>query len=403
MIHPEQAAVVRRIFDEAAAGRGLTRIAKGLNADGIPGPRGKWNATGVREILRREDYRGVVILGRIRRTGPKSRERVPEEQWQRRHDESLRVVTDEEWKTAHAEIAAHTEYISRRNMTAKVESTKGKFLLSGLVRCGVGTTAHGVIGCGGPLVALQRGRNLKHVYVCRNRRESGPSVCANTGAVPMAELHATVIRQLRQTFSPAKFEEHLRETAAKQTQREDRERRRTALLARIPQLDVEARRLAEAVALGNGSVDVLLAAIKERQTEREQAQAELADIQAEERDLRSEAELVEELRANWKTWEGALESDLALARSVLRKVLETPIVVASTGSGRGRRWVFAGDRTLRRLPRCAGVGRCRVERQRGERELVDRGRTFTDRAPPQVRRGVQRPRGPVARHAGRPG
>lgn len=40
MINPAQAAVVRRIFAWSAEGRGITRIAKQLNAEGIAPPRG---------------------------------------------------------------------------------------------------------------------------------------------------------------------------------------------------------------------------------------------------------------------------------------------------------------------------------------------------------------------------
>src|SRR5687768_1297535 len=49
-----------------AAGRGFSRIAKGLNAEGIPSPvagRG-WATSGVRKVLFRELYGGRAIYGR---------------------------------------------------------------------------------------------------------------------------------------------------------------------------------------------------------------------------------------------------------------------------------------------------------------------------------------------------
>jgi site-specific DNA recombinase len=92
VIHREQAQVVRRIFRLAADGLGLSRIAQQLNAEGIPGPQrlsdvevarlrveGKpmpvnyWSISGVREVLHRDLYQGVVTFGKIRRTGPKTR------------------------------------------------------------------------------------------------------------------------------------------------------------------------------------------------------------------------------------------------------------------------------------------------------------------------------------------
>ncbi|MFX9729507.1 recombinase family protein, partial [Acinetobacter baumannii] len=45
----DQAAIVRRIFTEYAAGRSPVAIARQLNAEGIPGPRGNsWRASTIR-------------------------------------------------------------------------------------------------------------------------------------------------------------------------------------------------------------------------------------------------------------------------------------------------------------------------------------------------------------------
>jgi site-specific DNA recombinase len=67
-----EAAVVRRIFEAFVAGETPRRIARALNADGIPSPRGgKWNATTINGsskrgvgILRNELYVGRFVWGR---------------------------------------------------------------------------------------------------------------------------------------------------------------------------------------------------------------------------------------------------------------------------------------------------------------------------------------------------
>jgi DNA invertase Pin-like site-specific DNA recombinase len=67
-IAPEEAAIIRRIYERAAAGHGYSRTAKALNADGVASPacgRG-WATGGVREILFRELYRGRVVYGKTR-------------------------------------------------------------------------------------------------------------------------------------------------------------------------------------------------------------------------------------------------------------------------------------------------------------------------------------------------
>jgi len=74
-IVPEEAAVIRRIFEEIAAGRGFAKIAKGLNADAVPCPRAEdghrmWAMTGVREMVFRDLYRGRLVWGRTRLDRP---------------------------------------------------------------------------------------------------------------------------------------------------------------------------------------------------------------------------------------------------------------------------------------------------------------------------------------------
>src|SRR5439155_16544586 len=64
-----QAAVVRRIFDLAAKGQGLIRIARQLNHEGVVGPRLRnWSVSGVREVLHRELYIVTIVHGKQVRT-----------------------------------------------------------------------------------------------------------------------------------------------------------------------------------------------------------------------------------------------------------------------------------------------------------------------------------------------
>jgi site-specific DNA recombinase len=81
-IDPEQAEIVRRIFQMAADGAGLPRIARRLNEAGVVNPTGQvrtgkgaksvasaWSTGGIREILRRELYVGSIVYGRTRNAG----------------------------------------------------------------------------------------------------------------------------------------------------------------------------------------------------------------------------------------------------------------------------------------------------------------------------------------------
>lgn len=68
--HPEQAAVVLRIFEMYDSGLGTKAIAKRLTAERAPSPsptEGWWSPTTVRDLLARPLYRGVVVWNRSRK------------------------------------------------------------------------------------------------------------------------------------------------------------------------------------------------------------------------------------------------------------------------------------------------------------------------------------------------
>ena len=64
VIAPEEAAIVRRIFEEYAAGRSYRQIIAGLNAEGLTTKRGRpFGTNSIHEMLRNEKYTGVLIYG----------------------------------------------------------------------------------------------------------------------------------------------------------------------------------------------------------------------------------------------------------------------------------------------------------------------------------------------------
>ena len=76
VINPEEARIVRRIFDEFDKGLSYHKIACGLNADGIPSKRGgNWGVAVIRNILGNLSYIGIDYYGKTRTVW--SDERVP--------------------------------------------------------------------------------------------------------------------------------------------------------------------------------------------------------------------------------------------------------------------------------------------------------------------------------------
>lgn len=57
-----------------------------------------------RELLYREIYLGRIAYGKLIRTGPEQRVRVPRDKWQWRDAPELAIIRQEEWDAAHARI-----------------------------------------------------------------------------------------------------------------------------------------------------------------------------------------------------------------------------------------------------------------------------------------------------------
>jgi site-specific DNA recombinase len=160
-IYEPEAAVVRRIFTDRAAGITVREICRRLNTDRLPSPTGKatWGHSTLCRLLRNEAYIGRVYFNRtetIADPRPARRTRQvprPREEWI--PIECPRIITDEQFEAATRVAYDNTKWSPRR-------AEPGAWLLKGLVKCGVcdvGTNCH-----------KMRGRNgtWHRYYYCRN-------------------------------------------------------------------------------------------------------------------------------------------------------------------------------------------------------------------------------------------
>jgi site-specific DNA recombinase len=160
-IYEPEAAVVRRIFTDRAAGITVRQICRRLNTDGVPSPTGKatWGSSTLCRLLRNEAYVGRVYYNRTETIpSPSSTRRTrqvqrPLEDWI--PIDCPRIITDELFENAGKVAYDNAKWSPRR-------AEPGAWLLKGLVKCGVcgvGTNCH-----------KMRGRNgtLHRYYYCRN-------------------------------------------------------------------------------------------------------------------------------------------------------------------------------------------------------------------------------------------
>ena len=138
-IVPEQAALVRRIFDLYCSGLTITQICGELNSAGLTTNRGKpFCYSRVRNILNQEQYTGVYLFGDYR---------IP--------DGMPRIIDDKTWEAARA---------MTKKTARHYETRTGDFLLTGKAFCG-----H----CGKPMVG-DSGTGKKgetyYYYTCQSRK-----------------------------------------------------------------------------------------------------------------------------------------------------------------------------------------------------------------------------------------
>jgi len=181
------------------------RIARALNAEGVASPRARalrdrrpsWAPTAIREMLRSPIYKGERIFNRSEwikdhETGRRRRHERPESEWVRRHDEALRIVSDELWESVQARRRSLDGIpVFPRRADGRLQggvpgqtSSRASHLLGGLLACGT---------CGGAFFAVTRGS----VYGCGWHRDRGPDVCASRLRVRRTEIEDRVLDALR--------------------------------------------------------------------------------------------------------------------------------------------------------------------------------------------------------------
>ena len=331
-IDEDQANVVRRIHREYAAGASPRAIVHRLNAEGVPGPRGRlWNASTLNGnkargngILHNELYAGWLVWGRQtwlkdRRTGKRRARAADPANGVRVEVPALRIIDQDLWAAVQARIAATA--VGARNPGV---ARRPKHLLSGLVACGC---------CGGPMIVSGR----PAYFVCSARRERGPAACANGRTAPAAAVEARILTAVREgLLHPAVIESSVEEyRRAATAQRLASGRRRAELERQLAEAIRRAGRLVDQVADGQ----LPGAAVRERlaglEAERAGLERELATIDAaaagelaivHPRAAGEYRKMVETLKASLEGAEGPGRDEAReIFRRLVRQVTVTPL------------------------------------------------------------------------------
>jgi hypothetical protein len=268
-IDRNESPMVLRIFDMYASGLSLRGIAKALNAEHVPTSRpraGKryatWCPSDIREMLRRELYTGRIVWNRSRfvkvpGTNRRVRRERPESEWQIIERPELRIIPVHLWKRVQERIKVVGELFGNNGKAGLLaRSATSPYLLTGFLRCGE---------CGASLaIVTGRGPGRKPKYGCPQNFYRG--ACRNDLKENQERIEEQLLAELRRhvlnpdvvDFALEEFGRQLKSRLSNLSVDISRMRDRKR------QLELEARRLADAIAQ-QGASSVLLEAISERE------------------------------------------------------------------------------------------------------------------------------------------
>ena len=154
-VNPDTGPIVKEIFEKSLRGVGLKEIAADLNERGITNKGRRWQRTSLHYVLTNEAYTGTAVWGKTT-TGEKEPEPV-------RADGAWEALVPRE--TFDAVQKGLEERAPKKRQPARVGS---KFLLSGLLRCGV---------CGKPYTGQGAKSGKFSYYVCGTLLREGSGSC----------------------------------------------------------------------------------------------------------------------------------------------------------------------------------------------------------------------------------
>lgn len=182
VIHPAEAATVRRIFNALIEGKGTVVIARELNEDKVPTwtesyreeeGKGRWRSNSINAIIRNEFYTGDSLYQKtFMDEGYRKRVNTGQLDQYLNEADHPAIVDHEMFRKANEAIREHGEKHGR----GKTQRTK-RYVFSGRLICGC---------CGGSMSRgknVVRGKEEKPFYACENHKHK--RAVSNAGECPM--------------------------------------------------------------------------------------------------------------------------------------------------------------------------------------------------------------------------
>src|SRR5262249_15886671 len=227
VIDPDEAAVVRRIFEMYASGGGMVTIAHQLNEEGVRPPRSRgWAPSGIREMLHRGAYRGQVTWGKLRkvtRKGTKSQQHRPQTEWLTVSVPALRIIPEDLAERVAARLDQRAAIFPRSQQGKKLMGRpryqdESAYLLTGFARCAA---------CSGPVGTeirrhgkISTQRTVVHHYACLDHKRRGDAICTNAVVVRQDLLDQAILGAIVSALDPSVLRVTVEKAVASLTKRQ---------------------------------------------------------------------------------------------------------------------------------------------------------------------------------------
>lgn len=193
IIHPAEAATVRRIFHAICAGKGTVVIARELNADKVPTwtesykgeeGKGRWRSNSIIAIARNEFYTGDTLYQKtFMDEGYRKRVNTGQLDQYLNEADHPAIIDHEMFKKANEAIREHGEAYGRQ----ETRGTK-RYVFSGRLRCGC---------CGG---SMSRGKDARAFFTCENHKHKR-AVSISSGTSTLCPMLPVFEQDVKNAFA----------------------------------------------------------------------------------------------------------------------------------------------------------------------------------------------------------
>ena len=251
-IIPEEAEIIKMIYDQFLAGDSFIEICKNLEEQGIPSPGGKdtWQRSTIQSILSNEKYKGDAIINKtyidncINKKVKVNHGERPKYYVENNHPAIIDAGT---FGRVQEELARRSGKTKVKQVGTKTEQGKysSKYALTELLVCGE---------CGTPYrrcTWTARGKK-KIVWRCINRLDYGKKYCHQSPSIEESVLQEAIMKAIMQTAKQnADILKNLKLHIGMGLNAEETEDKSLDIQIRIAEIDAEFKKMLNAVSEGN--------------------------------------------------------------------------------------------------------------------------------------------------------